>query len=177
MHLGRSERSPATASPESVGIRNWRDERSLSGGGALLGSGYHLVDLVHYMFGSFDLVSASLWSGSAPLGPQQIDDRAWLVGRAQGAWVMMDSWVGGRQKSEGVLLRTNAGVWQADRSGVLHDGKRVVQSNQGWQDTMAEQLARFASNTRKDKWDEPAIWDQIPAMRVIDEAYRLAERS
>jgi predicted dehydrogenase len=166
------------------GDESWRADRQAAGGGALLDAGYHLVDLIHYLIGPFDLVSASLWCGHEPVSERDIDDRAWLTGRSETCWIMLDSWRSGHphpesgrpQKAEGIVLKTTQGLWQANREGLWHDGQCLQQMSRDWLKAMTEQLERFARNVRQQQWHDAAIWDQLPAMRLIDEAYRLAAR-
>lgn len=166
------------------GDESWRADRQAAGGGALLDAGYHLVDLIHYLSGPFDLVSASLWCEGQLVSERDIDDRAWLTGRSETGWVMIDSWRSGHphpetgkpQKSEGVVLKTTQGIWQANREGLWHDGECLQSMARDWSRAMVEQLERFASNIRTGQWHDATIWDQLPAMRLIDEAYRLAAR-
>lgn len=176
MHLGFAVTTGGEAS--------WRGDRHTAGGGALLDAGYHLVDLLHFLFGPFDLVSASLWRDGQPVGDHEIDERAWLVGRAEKGWVMLDSWLGGLpdpdsgkpMKSERVVLKTSHGLWEANREGIWRDGVRIATTDREWRQAMADQLDGFAAHIRAAHWHDELIWDQLPAMRVIDEAYRLAAR-
>ena len=176
LHLGFAQ---ATTGDES-----WRSDRQAAGGGALLDAGYHLVDLIHYLGGPFDLVSASLWCGDELVSERDIDDRAWLMGRSETCWITLDSWRSGHphpqtgkpQKSEGVLLKTTQGIWQANREGLWHEGECLQSMSRDWQKAMVEQLENFARHIRCGQWHDATIWDQLPAMRLIDEAYRLTAR-
>lgn len=159
----------------SVENPTWRGNREMAGGGALLDCGYHLVDLLQYLVGPFDLVAASLWKGDQPVNEQQVDDLAMLVGRSEHCWVMIDSTVGG-QKSEEVVIKTEAGTWSANREGVWHNGQHLSEHTRGWEKAMRQQLDRFCANIHASRWSDDMIWDQIPAMRLIDSAYRLASR-
>src|SRR5690606_24742062 len=130
----------------------WRHSRIHAGGGALLDAGYHLVDLVHYLCGPFDTVSATLWSNERLDDGQEIDDRAWLTGRAEHCWVMLDIWVQGflcedqqsYQKSESLELITDCGLVIANRDGVWHCGQQVFCEDRSWQRAMISQLDQFA---------------------------------
>lgn len=176
MHLGFA---PAAGGPAS-----WRSDRDTAGGGALLDAGYHLVDLIHYLAGPFDLVSASLWCGDRLVSAHDVDDRAWLLGRSETCWIMLDSWCAGHahpdsgkpMKSEDVVLATTQGTWRANREGVWHDDTCLHRTARDWSQAMARQLDSFARHVRDGQWHDATIWDQLPAMRLIDEAYRLAAR-
>jgi predicted dehydrogenase len=39
---------------------------------------------------------------------------------------------------------------------------------------MAEQLDAFAERIAHGQWHDTTLWDQLPAMRVIDQAYQQA---
>ncbi|MDP4559161.1 Gfo/Idh/MocA family oxidoreductase [Halomonas meridiana] len=159
----------------SVKNTTWRGDRASAGGGALLDSGYHLIDLLHYLIGPFELVAASLWQDDMPVNEQQIDDQAMLVGRGERCWVMLESCVG-KQKSEEVVIKTATNIWSANREGLWRNGLLISSHPRGWERAMCSQLDTFAHNIRHGTWDSDMIWDQIPAMRLIDSAYRLASR-
>lgn len=168
LHLG-FERNPL----KSPG---WRDNKQMAGGGALLDAGYHLVDLLHYLIGSFDLVSATLWQNQQLLEEQNIDDQVYLLGKTAHSWVSLDAMVYSAKKLEAVTLRTAQDLWQADRQGVWRNGICLLQTDKQWQLAMADQLSAFAGNIRQQHWHQEFIWDQLPAMRLIEDAYRLANR-
>jgi predicted dehydrogenase len=65
----------------------WRMRMATSGGGAIMDLGSHVIDLVRYLAGEFDSVSATtktyitqrpLSKGSAETGPVDVDDAAWI---------------------------------------------------------------------------------------------------
>lgn len=171
MHLGFAPR-PAEAAT------TWREDAHLSGGGVLLDSGYHMVDLLHHVIGPFELVSASLMRQGRPIDAGQIEDRVRLTGRSESTWVQLDSWLHGQPgpdgrptKSEGLRLLTPQHLWRADRSGVWCDDTCVYQADRQWTQAMAAQLDAFAQRIRQQSWHDATLWDQLPAMRVIDQAY------
>ncbi|MCB1660261.1 MAG: Gfo/Idh/MocA family oxidoreductase, partial [Pseudomonadales bacterium] len=104
LHLGKKPHTPAH------NMANWRDIRHRSGGGALLDTGYHLVDLLHFLIGPFELVSATILGNNKLDDGDLIDDRAWLTARAEQCWISIDTWVYGSEKSEQVSLLTNKGL-------------------------------------------------------------------
>lgn len=177
LHLGKSPRPPV---PGGV----WREDRERAGGGALLDAGYHLVDLVQYLTGPFEVVSSNLYASDRLDDGRLIEDRAWLTGRSEGCWVMLDTWVqgepldsGGFRKSEAIHLAASTGEWMADRQGVWRNGERLFTADNAWTQAMRDQLSLFSRRLRgHSPWQDATYWDQLPAMRVIEEAYRLSSR-
>lgn len=167
MHLGFD----LTAS----GASGWRSSRRHAGGGALLDSGYHMVDLLHSLLGPFELVSVALWRNGAPLAGDDVDDQTWLLGRTASCWIYVDSYVGGA-KSEKVVISTDQGLFSANRQGVWHEQTLIEDFDGSWTRAMISQLRCFADNIRQDNWSAPMIWDQLPAMQLIDSADSMASR-
>lgn len=178
LHLGKGQEIPNPAFD-----LGWRGDRSQAGGGALLDAGYHLVDLVQFLIGDFEVVSSTLWNGSQADNGQDIEDRSWLTGCSSDTWLMIDTWVkgesnnqGGYLKSEKVSLKTSQGVLSANREGVWLNDQPLFSSDREWQFAMQQQLADFAQSISTNNWHNDVIWDQLPAMRKIEEAYRLSSR-
>ncbi|KKO47670.1 hypothetical protein VT06_15810 [Arsukibacterium sp. MJ3] len=155
---------------------SWRTEKQLSGGGALLDAGYHMVDLLHYMLGSFDIVSAALWQNGQLCQQQQVEDQVLLLARNSQCWLTLDAQIYSDIKQESLMVQTNQGHYKADRSGVWHNDNAIFTADKQWQQAMQAQLRQFASNISQQLWHDTLIWDQIPAMRVIEDAYHLAQR-
>lgn len=149
---------------------SWRDHRGQAGGGALLDSGYHLVDLVQLLVGALELVSATLWTPTGPAGPGEIESDALVQARAGQTWVRIESRVGGR-KHERLVLDTSLGRLEADRTGVWRNGEQVFASDRGWSAGMVHQLERFAAMVRSGSFDTPVVWDQVAAMRLVQQSY------
>lgn len=180
LHLGKGKQD------ESVGVApnlGWRGERRTAGGGALLDAGYHLVDLVQYLIGDFEVISSTMWNGVVADNGQDIEDRSWLTCCSNQTWIMLDTWVkgenndqGGFLKSEQIQLHTSHGVLIANREGVSLNNEVLFTSQREWQQAMTTQLSDFARNIRLQYWHDDVIWDQLPAMRKIEEAYRLSSR-
>lgn len=178
LHLGKGQENPSA--DFDLG---WRGDRSQSGGGALLDAGYHLIDLIQFLIGDFDVISATMWHGGEADNGKDIEDRSWLTGCSSETWLMIDTWVkgesnnkGGFLKSEKVSLKTSQGVLSASREGVWLGGKKLFSSDREWQHAMQQQLTDFASSIITKNWQNDVIWDQLPAMRKIEEAYRLSSR-
>ncbi len=178
LHLGKGQENPDAAFD-----LGWRGDRRQAGGGALLDAGYHLIDLVQFLIGDFDVISATMWDGSKADNGQDIEDRSWLTGCSSETWLMVDTWVkgesnnnGGYLKSEKVSLKTSQGVLSANREGVWLGEQKLFSSDREWQHAMQQQLADFARCIATNNWQNDVIWDQLPAMRKIEEAYRLSSR-
>ena len=176
MHLGRDDRRAAPG---------WRSEREWAGGGALLDSGYHLVDLVIHLIGPVEFVYAVLWTPDGLAGPRHLETDAVVVGRADSTWVRIESRVGGLpdqgrpgavRKFEQIEVECEGAVYRADRSGVWVGDDQVFSCPPQWDDGMKLQLDRFASMIRSGHFDEPVVWDQVAAMRLIDRAYDELDR-
>ena len=161
----------------------WRGDPIKSGGGALLDCGYHLVDLVTSFTGQMELISANLWCDGKPATNQMIEDQATLYAKAGNCWIFIEIRKDGEmkngniQKKEEIYLRTTDGEYKADRTGVWLDGKRLMNCDKGWIDTMPKQLDEFADDIENKRVDYFAIWEQTPVMRVIESAYALARES
>ncbi len=178
LHLGKGQENPSAEFD-----LGWRGDRRQAGGGALLDAGYHLIDLVQFLIGDFDVVSATMWHGTTADNGQDIEDRSWLTGCSSDTWLMIDTWVkgesnhkGGYVKSEKVSLKTSQGVLSANREGVWLNEQQLFSTDREWQHAMRQQLADFACSISANNWQNDVIWDQLPAMRKIEEAYRLSSR-
>lgn len=176
LHLGKGLRIADKTDP------NWRDSRQKSGGGALLDAGCHLVDLVQFIVGDFEVISATMWNGTKADNGADIEDRCWLKACALDTWIMLDTWVqgesdgkGGFKKSEMIVLNTNKGIICANREGVWCEDDVLFETSREWEEAMQNQLTQFAQNVRSNHWADNAIWDQLPAMRTIDKAYWLSK--
>ncbi len=160
---------------------SWRAERKTAGGGALLDCGYHLIDLVHFLIGRFELLSSGLWDSDGHMlatFPARIETEARLVGRQGNTWIVIESLVGGRkdeegryQKFESVEVLTDQHKFVANREGLVCNGEPVFRCRRDWDVAMAAQLDSFASNIQNDTWHAQEHWDQIPIMKLIDQAY------
>ena len=178
LHLGKGSTDPA----QQFDMK-WRGNRVQSGGGALLDAGYHMIDILMYLIGDFDIVAATMWHDDKVDDGIENEDRSWLMARSQSTWIGADIWVkgapnhkGGYQKSECVLLKCGETQISANREGVWVDGEQVYHSDRDWQISMTKQLTDFGSRIRRDDWDDNVIWDQLPIMLKIEQAYALSSR-
>lgn len=176
MHLGFN--------PDAEASKTWRSQRPTAGGGALLDSGYHLVDLVHFLMGQFELINACLWDGEKLIQAESdtIETEAVLLGRQGSTWVKIESKLSGEpcadsktgyKKSEAVAVLTTENRYLANREGVWGNGLQILQCQRDWEKTIAQQLDHFANNITHKNWNSRIIWEQLPAMHMIDRAYSL----
>lgn len=163
---------------------SWRSDRTKAGGGALLDSGYHLVDLVHYLIGQFELINACLWDGDSLIQAEseQVESEAILLGRQGSIWVKVESNVSGEKdvnsktgfkKSEGVEVLTREHFYSANREGVFRDGVCIFECQKDWEKAIATQMDEFSKHIQRNSWNNRLIWEQLPAMQVIEKAYNL----
>ena len=178
LHLGKGSTDPS----KSFDLK-WRGDRMKSGGGALLDAGYHMIDILMYLIGDFDIVAATMWNDEKVDDGVQNEDRSWLMARSQSTWIGMDIWVkgapndkGGYHKSERVALKCGDKHIYANREGVWVDDVQVYQSSRDWQLSMTQQLTDFATRIRSNRWNDNVIWDQLPIMLKIEQAYALSSR-
>ena len=176
LHLGKGKVDQQEA--QNLG---WRSDRAEAGGGALLDAGYHMIDLLQFLVGEFNVISASMWNGAKADNGLEIEDRSWLLARSPSCWIMLDTWVkglenghGGYLKSEEILLKHPHGILKANREGVWLNDALIFDSSREWTIAMQKQLTHFANNIKENTWYADVIWDQLPAMRKIEEAYHLS---
>lgn len=159
-----------------LGFKNdptgWRGDRKQSGGGALVDSGYHMVDLVQSLVGPIELVHATILTNGVPAGPNSVDSDAILTGRAGRAWVRVESRSDGPNgKFEEVVVDTEHHRWRATREGVERDGLQIYRCEKSWSLAMQRQLESFVQRVEDERFDDGQFWEQLPAMRVIQTAY------
>ncbi|MEI6706067.1 MAG: Gfo/Idh/MocA family oxidoreductase [Methylococcales bacterium] len=162
----------------------WRSDRKTSGGGALLDSGYHLIDLTHYLIGQFELINACLWDGDKLIQAESdsVESEAILLGRQGSTWVKIESKVSGEacansktgyKKSEAIEIVTTENSYLANREGVWKNNQPIFHCQRDWEKAIAQQIDDFANNITHNHWNNRIIWDQLPAMQMIERAYSL----
>ncbi|WP_201583304.1 Gfo/Idh/MocA family protein [Psychrobacter jeotgali] len=178
LHLGKGQVNPS----QSFDL-GWRGDRIVSGGGALLDAGYHMIDILMYLIGDFDIVAATMWHDEKVDNGIENEDRSWLMARSQNTWIGVDIWVkgepnnkGGYKKSERIVLKCGNQHICANREGVWVDDEQIYHTSREWQQAMAQQLTDFSTRIRHDRWDDNIIWDQLPIMLKIEQAYALSSR-
>jgi len=161
----------------------WRNDRKKSGGGALLDCGYHMIDLAHFLVGQFDLLSSILYRNGGLCEPDDVDDQMCIVGRKSNTWVYIESRKfreddGSFGKMEQVTVYTDAGVFTANRQGVWQgypeNGTQIYACERDWIIAMSQQLDHFAQKIKNSALSSSQYWDQIPAQRIIEQAYQMS---
>ena len=176
LHLGFNDEKEAPST--------WRSQRQTSGGGALLDSGYHLIDLVHYLIGQFELINACLWDGDKLIQAESnhVESDAVLLGRQGMTWVKIESKVSGEvcaesktgyKKSEAIEIVTTQDSYLANREGVWKNGLCIFECQRDWEKAIAQQMDDFSHNIVGKQWNNRLIWEQLPAMQMIERAYGL----
>ena len=171
LHLGFDP----TNKPDS-----WRGVPISAGGGALLDSGYHMVDLVFFFLSHLHLIDANIWFNGRLGTAEMLDTDAFLIGRSGQTWVRVESCVGGEavqgqyQKKELIQIETENGLYEANREWVKKDGVVVYECSKKWTNAMADQLEHFGAMITSGQFDTPKVWDQVSIMEIIEKAYSIA---
>ncbi len=163
MHLGHKR--------NSVPTDEWRNDKVKSGGGALLDSGYHLVDLVLFLGGPFRLLSSHIVSSGRLWQNNWVDDEAHLMGIVNSTWVSIESKTFTSEKIEFVEVQTKENKFRATRMGVWKNETQLFSCEREWQSAMQQQIQDFVNNITHHSFETPEIRDQFPAMRIIAQAY------
>ncbi|GAB6091559.1 hypothetical protein JCM12856_31530 [Spirochaeta dissipatitropha] len=166
LHLGFA--APQTETPDT-----WRETKAFSGGGALLDSGYHMIDLVLSLAGQFKVISSHIARRENVCSSNMTDDHAVVFGRSLNGWVCIESRTFSDMKRELVCIETDSDYFEANREGVWKNGKQVFSCGRDWAAAMNTQLNEFLELLHSNKLYIPEIRDQYPAMRIIDQAYNM----
>ncbi|NOD93851.1 Gfo/Idh/MocA family oxidoreductase [Ruegeria sp. HKCCD4884] len=171
----------STLNLESLDISKlgWRADASISGGGATLDLGYHMIDLVNFLFGLPDRVYAQLNYNSLP-GDYDIDDSAKLmfqIGNINCNAMITKIFY---KKCERIrIFGTEGFIWIDDRTVSLVDRKYQVIENHTFRPKdieVREQINSFFDNVLSGSeayWrNDNVISDQILNMQFIDAIYR-----
>ncbi len=157
----------------------WRGERDKSGGVAVIDSGWHMLDLVHWYCGPPSRVSCFLGKGRALPGAYDVDDRAVVnlefesgaVGTVSACFITQPS---NRQ----IVLHGLEGALDITGERLVHtaaDGRQTVEEFSEGSHSLAPQLAAFIDAVREGRSGPALAEDAYQVQRIIDAAYRSAE--
>ena len=159
-------------------VLGWRADKSISGGGAALDLGYHIIDLINHLFGLPDRVYAQLNFNSLD-GEYDIDDSAKImfqIGKINANATITKIF---HKKCERIRVFGKKGfIWIDDRTVSLVDRKCQIIETHTFRPKdieISEQIKNFSHNIdfgpsvywRGDK----IIRDQIANMKIIDAIY------
>ncbi len=158
----------------------WRGEKAKSGGVAVIDSGWHILDLVHWFRGLPERVYCSLGSRNALPGDYDVDDRACLV------LDYPDGGVGNiiccficQPSNRQVLLHGTEGTLDiTNRKVVLHEG--VAENSQvttfaAEGSALEPQFEHFLGLIDSGAAPEVGALEAYDIQRTVDAAYRSAE--
>jgi predicted dehydrogenase len=158
---------------------SWRGEHAQSGGVAVIDSGWHILDLVHWYCGVPSRVACLLGRGRALPGEYDVDDRAVLAlefdsGVISDVTCCFITQPSNRQivlhGLDGALDVTSERLIRTDRSGA----QQVEEFAEG-SHTLEPQLEAFLGAVRTGTTPASACEEAYQVQRIIDAAYRSAE--
>jgi predicted dehydrogenase len=158
---------------------SWRGEHEKSGGVAVIDSGWHMLDLVHWFCGVPSRVSCFLGKGRALPGDYDVDDRAVVnlefdtgaVGTVTACFVTQPS---NRQ----IVLHGLEGALDVTGERLIHttaDGDQTTEEFAEQSHSLAPQLEAFIDAVRAQRVGPALAEDAYQVQRIIDAAYRSAE--
>ncbi|MFO7947744.1 MAG: Gfo/Idh/MocA family oxidoreductase [Armatimonadota bacterium] len=158
----------------------WRGNRELSGGVAIIDSGWHMLDIMTWYLGLPATVYATTGRGQALPGEYDVDDRAVLtmeyekgaVGNAICSFICMPS-------ERSVTVHGSEGSLEVTAEKTrLHLGNQTdaeVVTFQGPDDHLRPQLDNFLRMTGNDGERMSGVSQALQVQTVIEAAYRSAE--
>jgi len=161
------------------GSWSWRGEHAKSGGVAVIDSGWHILDLVHWYCGVPARVSCFLGQGRALPGAYDVDDRAVLTLEfASGAVAAVVCCFITQPSLRQVVLHGLDGALDITAERLVHvarDGAEEPQEFTEGSHSLEPQLEAFVSAVRTGEMPASACEEAYQVQRIIDAAYRSAE--
>jgi len=148
----------------------WRGDYVRSGGGIIIDLGYHAIDLVQYLLGPLDLVSATLWDRGVPTPAGIVENQAAIIGVAGRAWFRIHIGRTG-EKRESVVIDCEDGRYEATRASVAFDGETIGRGDAGWEKAQFDQIDTFVKAICGGGAPEPDVDGQVPVIRLIEACY------
>ncbi len=158
---------------------SWRGEHAKSGGVAVIDSGWHILDLVHWYCGVPSRVSCFLGQGRALPGDSDVDDRAVLTLEFDSGAVAAVACCFITQPSlRQVVLHGLEGALDVTSERLVRcaaDGRQETEPFSEGSHSLAPQLEAFLSAVRTGTTPASAYEEAYQVQRIIDAAYRSAE--
>jgi len=162
----------------AAGAWSWRGEHAKSGGVAVIDSGWHILDLVHWYCGAPTRVSCFLGRGRALPGEYDVDDRAVLIlefesGAVADVTCCFITQPGNRQ----VVLHGLEGSLDVTAERLIRSGADGVAQTEDFSEgshSLAPQLDAFLAAVRSGEVPSSASEEAYQVQRIIDAAYRSA---
>jgi len=158
---------------------SWRGEHAKSGGVAVIDSGWHILDLVHWYCGSPSRAACFLGQGRALPGDYDVDDRAVLILEFDSGAVAAVTCCFITQPSlRQVVLHGLEGALDVTSECVLRtsqDGAQEAEQFTEGSHALEPQLEAFLTAVRTGETPASACEEAYEVQRIIDAAYRSAE--
>ena len=172
-NLGSNEQSKS---------EGWRRDLQKSGGGMLLDAGYHMIDLVQFLVGTGQLISATLTKGTTPheipCSQQDMEEHCYVTISKNSILISMECHQFGK-KTELVFIDTEDGQIKLERGTdtfkLMEPSGEVHEFDSDWDDALGCQIKEFVENIGNPSLDNQRVaYSQLPVQRIIDDAYALA---
>jgi predicted dehydrogenase len=162
-----------------TGNWSWRGEHAKSGGVAVIDSGWHILDLVHWYCGEPTRVSCFLGQGRALPGNYDVDDRAALIIEfGSGAVADVTCCFITQPSNRQVVLHGLDGAIDVTGDRLTHcdrDGQPRVEKFAESSHSLEPQLEAFIGAVRSGVAPASASEEAYQVQRIIDAAYRSAD--
>ena len=178
--LGRSQ---------SESGKGWRKDTQKSGGGMLLDAGYHMMDLVQFLVGTGQLVSATLTKDvcgrEIPCGREDGEDHCYLTVGKDSMLISIECHRSG-ERAEHVFVDTEHENGRENGRIELERGTEMFKLTEpsgkvrefcgSWKPALKHQIEKFVENISNDSLDVQRVaYSQLPVQRIIHDAYALAD--
>ena len=161
------------------GTWSWRGDHAKSGGVAVIDSGWHILDLVHWYCGLPSRVSCFLGRGNALPGDYDVDDRAVLsLEFESGAVAAVTCCFITQPSTRQIVLHGLEGAIDVTSErliGTYADGREDVEEFDEGSHTLEPQLESFVTAVRSGSMPTSGAAEAYQVQRIIDAAYRSAE--
>lgn len=157
---------------------SWRGEHAKSGGVAVIDSGWHMLDLVHWYCGMPSRVSCFLGTGKALPGDYDVDDRAVVsMEFGSGAIATMTACFITQPGNREIALHGLEGAIGVTADRLVYtaqDGRQTTEEFTEGSHTVRPQLDAFIAAVREGATTVARAQDAYQVQSIIDAAYRSA---